>query len=153
MKEVRPTEVLLSNGDVVQYGLCVWSTGVGPTTFTTSLPFAKTARGRIAVDPCLRVMAPHELAHGHEVSSGPGHPSEVDPLTQLFKIKHWRFFPQQLTIIASARSVLDERKVPFLVCACYISMSITSMVKQSFKHHHVAIIGLVCAGAPSYQRG
>jgi hypothetical protein len=30
---------------VIPFGLCVWSTGVGPTEFTTSLPFAKTPKG------------------------------------------------------------------------------------------------------------
>lgn len=41
-----------------RYGLCVWSTGVGPTPFTTSLPFAKTPKGRLAVDEFLRLAAP-----------------------------------------------------------------------------------------------
>ena len=58
VKELRPTEALLSDGRVIPFGLCVWSTGVGPTNFISSLPFAKTARGRIAVDEFLRVLAP-----------------------------------------------------------------------------------------------
>ncbi|KAK9843007.1 hypothetical protein WJX74_005543 [Apatococcus lobatus] len=56
VKEIRETDLTLDNGDKMEYGLCVWSTGVGPTTFTTALPFAKTARGRIAVDDCQRVL-------------------------------------------------------------------------------------------------
>lgn len=56
VKEIRPTQLTLDNGDVMDYGLCVWSTGVGPTTFTTALPFAKTAKGRIAVDDHQRVL-------------------------------------------------------------------------------------------------
>ncbi len=44
---------------------------MGPTDFTTSLPFAKTARGRIAVDERLRV-----LQHPHE-DRGPTCPAEV----------------------------------------------------------------------------
>jgi hypothetical protein len=40
---------------VIPFGLCVWSTGVGPTPFITSLPFAKTTAGRLAVDRCVRV--------------------------------------------------------------------------------------------------
>lgn len=43
----------------------------GPTDFTTSLPFARTPRGRIAVDEHLRV-----LTHPHS-EVGPAHPSEV----------------------------------------------------------------------------
>lgn len=57
---------------MLPYGLCVWSTGVGPTDFTTSLPFAKSAKGRIAVDDGLRV-----LVHPQDADSGPSSPSEV----------------------------------------------------------------------------
>ena len=56
VREIRETDLTLDNGDKMEYGLCIWSTGVGPTTFTTALPFAKTARGRIAVDDCQRVL-------------------------------------------------------------------------------------------------
>ncbi|PNH00726.1 Alternative NAD(P)H dehydrogenase 2, mitochondrial [Tetrabaena socialis] len=56
--EVTATEVVLKDGNVLPYGLCIWSTGVGPTPFTVSLPFAKTTVGRIAVDKLMRVLAP-----------------------------------------------------------------------------------------------
>ena len=56
VKELTPTEARLSNGQVIPFGLCVWSTGVGPTEFINSLPFAKTAKGRLAVDKFLRVL-------------------------------------------------------------------------------------------------
>ena len=56
VKELTATEAHLSNGEVLPSGMVVWSTGVGPTKFTTSLPFAKTAKGRIAVDGIMRVL-------------------------------------------------------------------------------------------------
>ena len=56
MKEIREKELTLDSGEIMEYGMCVWSTGVGPTALTTALPFAKTARGRIAVDECQRVL-------------------------------------------------------------------------------------------------
>lgn len=58
MQKVRPGEVHLKDGTVLPFGLCLWSTGVGPTPFTTSLPFAKAPSGRLAVDDMLRVMKP-----------------------------------------------------------------------------------------------
>ena len=58
VKEARETELELQNGSIVPFGLCVWSTGVGPTPFTLSLPFTKTSRGRVAVDERLHVLAP-----------------------------------------------------------------------------------------------
>lgn len=45
MKQVTEREIELRDGTVIPYGLCIWSTGVGPTPFTLSLPFAKTVVG------------------------------------------------------------------------------------------------------------
>lgn len=62
VKEVRETEIELHGSEgVLPYGLCIWSTGVGPTPFILGLPFARTQRGRLAVDKSLRVLAPPEL--------------------------------------------------------------------------------------------
>ena len=76
VKKLTETEAHLSNGDVLPYGMAVWSTGVGPTSFTTSLPFAKTARGRIAIDGVLQVLQhvdPDNAKDAKEVN----HPSQV----------------------------------------------------------------------------
>ena len=76
VKKLTETEAHLSNGDVLPYGMAVWSTGVGPTSFTTSLPFAKTARGRIAIDGVLQVLQhvdPENAKDAKEVN----HPSKV----------------------------------------------------------------------------
>ncbi len=51
----------------------------GPTDFTTSLPFARTPRGRIAVDERLRV-----LTHPHHSDVGPGDPSQVRTAPHIF---------------------------------------------------------------------
>jgi len=49
VKSVEKDCLTLTDNTVVPFGLCIWSTGVGPTKFTLSLPFAKTKVGRIAV--------------------------------------------------------------------------------------------------------
>lgn len=49
MKCVEEGSLTLTDNTVVPFGLCIWSTGVGPTPFTLSLPVAKTKVGRIAV--------------------------------------------------------------------------------------------------------
>ena len=67
---MREKEIELTNGNVLQFGLAVWSTGVGPTEFTLSLPFAKTPKGRIAIDPGLRVLAPPPPAAGAAGAAG-----------------------------------------------------------------------------------
>ncbi|CAD7695202.1 unnamed protein product [Ostreobium quekettii] len=58
VSEVTPQTLKLKDGDVLSYGLCVWSTGVGPTPFVSAMPFVKTSQGRLAVDDRLRVMVP-----------------------------------------------------------------------------------------------
>jgi len=58
VKQMNDKEITLTDGTVIPYGLCIWSTGVGPTPFTLSLPFTKTAVGRLAVDKFMRVLAP-----------------------------------------------------------------------------------------------
>ena len=55
MKEVGPAHIRLANGKVIKFGLCVWSTGVGPTKFISNLAMAKTG-GRLAIDEYLRVL-------------------------------------------------------------------------------------------------
>ncbi|XP_077242097.1 internal alternative NAD(P)H-ubiquinone oxidoreductase A1, mitochondrial-like isoform X2 [Tasmannia lanceolata] len=55
VKEVRPNEIILSDGTIVPYGLLVWSTGVGPSQFVKSLDLPKSPGGRIGVDEWLRV--------------------------------------------------------------------------------------------------
>ncbi|KAL4457622.1 hypothetical protein ABPG75_012487 [Micractinium tetrahymenae] len=76
VKEVREKEVELQDGRIIPFGLCVWSTGVGPTPFVLSLPFSKTPRGRLAIDKRLRVLMPPKLqASGHvwaDGEKGPG---------------------------------------------------------------------------------
>ncbi|KAL6749899.1 pyridine nucleotide-disulfide oxidoreductase-domain-containing protein [Haematococcus lacustris] len=57
VKTVTAQEITLTDGSVLPFGLCIWSTGVGPTPFIQSLPFAKTSHGRLAVDSQLRVLA------------------------------------------------------------------------------------------------
>ena len=151
VKEVREKELILQNGDVMPYGLCVWcgnlfffiqwgfhnllanslhcghiascwtsqhrplpeqkhtncrSTGVGPTDFTTSLPFAKTARGRIAVDDCL-----HVLVHPHK-DHGPKSPAEVP-----FKHFLLAILPVAKLLIYQTRLKADIMQVILLLTA------------------------------------
>ena len=65
VKEVKPSEITLSDGTRVPYGLLVWSTGVGPSEFVKSLDLPKSPGGRIGVDEWLRVpSAPDVFALG-----------------------------------------------------------------------------------------
>ncbi len=55
IKEVRRSEVVFADGTSFPCGLVVWSTGVGPTPFVHTSPFAKDERGRLLTDPFLRL--------------------------------------------------------------------------------------------------
>ncbi|KAL4540974.1 hypothetical protein Ndes2437B_g05374 [Nannochloris sp. 'desiccata'] len=87
VKEVRKTEIELTNGQIIPFGLAVWSTGVGPTPFTLSLPFVKTPKGRIAIDESLHVLMPFphkqtSTVDGENPShAGPTEMSQVSLLT------------------------------------------------------------------------
>ncbi|KAH7314698.1 hypothetical protein KP509_21G016500 [Ceratopteris richardii] len=52
---VKPGFISLSDGSRVPYGLLVWSTGVGPSSFVKSLSLPKSPGGRIGVDEYLKV--------------------------------------------------------------------------------------------------
>ncbi|KAE8711390.1 Internal alternative NAD(P)H-ubiquinone oxidoreductase A1 [Hibiscus syriacus] len=55
VKDVKPENLVLSDGSEVPYGLLVWSTGVGPSPFVKSLGLPKSPGGRIGIDEWLRV--------------------------------------------------------------------------------------------------
>ncbi|KAK3138905.1 hypothetical protein QOZ80_5AG0374970 [Eleusine coracana subsp. coracana] len=55
VKDVQPNKLILDDGEEVPYGVLVWSTGVGASSFVKSLPFPKSPGGRIGVDEWLRV--------------------------------------------------------------------------------------------------
>lgn len=46
MKDVKPENLVLTDGSEVPYGLLVWSTGVGPSAFVNSLGLPKSTGGR-----------------------------------------------------------------------------------------------------------
>jgi NADH dehydrogenase len=54
--EVTDTGVVLTDGEVLESGLVVWSTGVGPSTLNKALSCDKNKQGRVAIDSHLRVM-------------------------------------------------------------------------------------------------
>ncbi|KAG9129587.1 hypothetical protein Leryth_014429 [Lithospermum erythrorhizon] len=55
VKDVQPEKIVLSDGTNVPYGLLVWSTGVGPSSFVNNLDVPKSPGGRIGIDEWLRV--------------------------------------------------------------------------------------------------
>lgn len=46
VKDVQPKKIVLSDGTDVPYGLLVWSTGVGPSTFVQKTDLPKAPGGR-----------------------------------------------------------------------------------------------------------
>jgi NADH:ubiquinone reductase (non-electrogenic) len=52
---VEPSKVYVKDGSVIPFGLLVWSTGIGSTSFVRSLPFPKDRTGRISTDDYFRV--------------------------------------------------------------------------------------------------
>lgn len=46
VKEVQKKKLVLTDGTELNYGLLVWSTGVGASTFVKGLQFPKSPGGR-----------------------------------------------------------------------------------------------------------
>ncbi|TXG74407.1 hypothetical protein EZV62_002986 [Acer yangbiense] len=61
VKDVTPQKLILNDGTEVPYGLLVWSTGVGPSSFVKSLELPKSPGGRIGVDEWLRVPSVQDI--------------------------------------------------------------------------------------------
>mmetsp|Transcript_1830 Transcript_1830/g.3984 ORF Transcript_1830/g.3984 Transcript_1830/m.3984 type:complete len:560 (-) Transcript_1830:365-2044(-) len=69
VKEITDTEVVLTNGDRVAYGLVVWAAGNGPLPlvlsaidkFSEQKAAQSKARGRLVVDPWLRVKGADDI--------------------------------------------------------------------------------------------
>ncbi|CAA7038030.1 unnamed protein product [Microthlaspi erraticum] len=55
VKDVKPQKLILDDGTEVPYGLLVWSTGVGPSSFVSSLDLPKAPGERIGIDEWMRV--------------------------------------------------------------------------------------------------
>jgi len=56
VKEVREGELELATGEVIKFGLCVWSTGIAPPVVLRELQdFPKDKSGRLITDEFLRV--------------------------------------------------------------------------------------------------
>jgi NADH:ubiquinone reductase (non-electrogenic) len=58
---VEPGMVHLANGTVLPFGVLLWSTGNGPTPFTSAVPFPRDSRQRILVDEFFRVQGHEEI--------------------------------------------------------------------------------------------
>eukprot|EP01100_Stratorugosa_tubuloviscum_P004151 TRINITY_DN202_c0_g2_i2.p1 TRINITY_DN202_c0_g2~~TRINITY_DN202_c0_g2_i2.p1 ORF type:complete len:439 (+),score=183.58 TRINITY_DN202_c0_g2_i2:162-1478(+) len=57
VKCLRPNELELADGRILNFGLCVWSTGVAPRPFVQSIDLKKTeSAGRLIVDEYLKVL-------------------------------------------------------------------------------------------------
>ncbi|KAL8029588.1 hypothetical protein ABFX02_14G234200 [Erythranthe guttata] len=54
VKDVQPDKINLSDGTNIPYGVLVWSTGVGPSSFVNALEIPKAPGGRIGIDEWLR---------------------------------------------------------------------------------------------------
>lgn len=55
VKEVQSHKVILTDGEEVGFGLCVWSTGNGPTELVAGMDVPKDRAQRIITDKCWRV--------------------------------------------------------------------------------------------------
>jgi NADH:ubiquinone reductase (non-electrogenic) len=98
VKIVGPKSIVLSCGSEIDYGMLVWSTGVGPTEFIQSLPFLKTALGRLCIDSYLRVKDEEGKVSENVMSLGDCacNPSNPLPTTAQVAEQHGKWLAKHL---------------------------------------------------------
>ncbi|KAL2466475.1 Pyr redox 2 domain-containing protein [Abeliophyllum distichum] len=84
MRDVQPQKIILSDGTDIPYGFLVWSTGVGPSPFVSSLDIPKAPGGR------------YELLTSQKVSKD-------------ISYNHWVLLPYGSYKSMSAPQVIEEK--------------------------------------------
>ncbi|KFK43046.1 hypothetical protein AALP_AA1G071300 [Arabis alpina] len=103
VKEVKPQKLILDDGTEVPYGLLVWSTGVGPSSFVRSLDFPKDPGGRIGIDEWMRVPSAEDVfaigdCSGYLESTGK---STLPALAQVAE-REGKYLANQLNVMGKA---------------------------------------------------
>ena len=84
---ISKDNIILSDDSLIDYGLCVWSTGVETTKFINNLNLKKNKNGRIIVDDLLRVYNINEnRVNNHVFALGDVCVNEKNPLPQLAQV-------------------------------------------------------------------
>merc|ERR1712192_292527 len=74
VSKVRGNSVELSSGTVLNFGVCVWSTGNSPLDFVKQLGLEMSRQGRILIGPSLKVSGREDVyALGDCAEDRPGH--------------------------------------------------------------------------------
>jgi NADH:quinone reductase (non-electrogenic) len=108
--EVDKEHVYLKDGTTLPYGLLVWSTGNGGTSFVRALPFKKDRNSRIIIDPFLR-------APGQEGIYALGDCATFEernvPATAQLAQQEGRYLARSLNRIARGKPVVPYRERNF----------------------------------------
>jgi len=101
VKKVNKDNIELSDGSIIDYGMCVWSTGIGTTDFIDRLNFKKSKNGRIVVDDLLRVYENNQV-NNNIYALGDSCINEQNPLPPLAQVAE-----QQGKFLASHLNNID----------------------------------------------
>ena len=85
--KVNKNNIELNDGSIIEYGLCIWSTGIGSTEFINNLNFNKSKNGRLLVDDLLRVYnSDNNLVNDNIYAIGDICVNEKNPLPPLAQV-------------------------------------------------------------------
>ena len=103
VNKITKKYIELDDGSIVNYGLCVWSTGIGSTQFIEKLDFKKTKNGKIVVDDLLRVYNNNNKINNDIYALGDVCCNENNPLPPLAQVaeQHGKFLAYYLNNIDS----------------------------------------------------
>ena len=86
VNKVNKDSIELNDGSKIDYGICIWSTGIGTTEFINSLNFKKSKNGRILVDDKLRVIDLNNKVNDSIFAIGDACINEDSPLPPLAQV-------------------------------------------------------------------
>ena len=86
VSKINETNIELNDGSIMDYGMCVWSTGIGSTQFVDKLKLKKSKNGRIIVDDRLRVFNNDNTINNNVYALGDACINEKNPLPPLAQV-------------------------------------------------------------------
>lgn len=86
VKYIDKDYIKLDDESKLNYGICIWSTGIGPTKFTKSLDFKKSKNGQLLVDDSLRVYDKNSNIINNVYALGDTSVIENNPLPSLAQV-------------------------------------------------------------------
>jgi len=142
VSKITKKYIELNDGSIVNYGLCVWSTGIGPSKFIEKLDFRKSKKnGKIVVDDLLRVYNNNNKINDDIYALGDVCTNENSPLPPLAQVaeQHGKFLAYYLNNIDS---ISENSKFKYNHFGSMVSLTTGDGILELGKYNKYKFTGL-----------